>query len=264
MGIVNVTPDSFSDGNRFFSPDAAIAHGMDLVAQGADILDVGGESTRPGALPVAPQEELRRVLPVIEALASRVPIPVSIDTRHEEVAMAAVQAGAAIVNDIEAGRSQPGMWRVVRDVGAGYVCMHMQGEPATMQQSPSYADVVSEVSHFLAARLGELASFGINPDCVAIDPGIGFGKNLAHNLALLRALPALVAIGPPVLLGVSRKGFIGELTDAPDMRDRIEGGLACALHAARCGVRIIRTHDVAETVRALKMQVALGAKETVS
>ena len=261
MGVVNVTPDSFSDGNIFFHADAAIQRAMELVAMGADILDVGGESTRPGAVPVTPAEERRRVMPVIEALASGVSVPISIDTRHEEVAMAAIHAGASIVNDIEAGRSQRGMWRVVRDAGAGYVCMHMQGEPATMQRNPSYRDVVSEVRGFLAERVAELASFGIDPECVAIDPGIGFGKDLGHNLALLRALPDLVGLGQPVLLGVSRKGFIGTVTHAPEMADRLAGGLACALHAAQCGVSVIRTHDVAETIRALKMLAVLQPME---
>ena len=264
MGIINVTPDSFSDGSRFFSVDAAVRHGLDLVARGADILDVGGESTRPGAAPVTPEEERRRVVPVIESLASAVSVPISIDTRHDAVAEAAIQAGASIVNDIEAGRSSPGMWRVVREAGAGYVCMHMQGEPATMQRNPTYSDVVAEVRSFLSERLADLVAFGVDPASVAIDPGIGFGKNLDHNLALLRALPELVGLGHPVLLGVSRKSFIGAVTHAPELQDRLAGGLACALHAARCGVSVIRTHDVSETVRALRMQAALQAKEDVA
>jgi dihydropteroate synthase len=261
MGIINVTPDSFSDGGQCMAPEVAIRHGMEMASQGADILDVGGESTRPGAQAVDVAEELRRVLPVIGGLARAVGIPISIDTRHHEVAEAALAAGASIVNDIEAGRRGPEMWRAVRDAGAGYICMHMQGTPETMQSSPVYGDVVAEVRAFLAERLAALAEFGIEPARIAIDPGIGFGKDLAHNLALLRGLDEFVSLGHPVVLGVSRKGFVGTVTGAARPSERLAGGLACALHAARSGVAILRTHDVAPTVQALRMWAALERPE---
>lgn len=264
MGVVNVTPDSFSDGGRCLDPEDAMRHGLALVSEGADILDIGGESTRPGAAPVTVGEELERVLPVIRALARDTCVPLSIDTRHAEVAEAALEAGATIINDVEAGRSGPRMWDVAGRAGAGYVCMHMQGTPATMQGNPTYADVVSEVRAFLAGRLAALAEAGVDPATVAVDPGIGFGKDLGHNLALLRALPEFVSLQHPVLLGVSRKGFIGTVTGAARPADRVPGGLACAVHAARCGVAILRTHDVRATVEALRMWAALEGWKGVS
>lgn len=232
-------------------------HGLALVSEGADILDIGGESTRPGAAPVGVAEERARVLPVIRALARETQAPLSIDTRHAEVAEAALDAGATIINDVEAGRSGPRIWEVARQGGAGYVCMHMQGTPATMQAHPAYGDVVAEVRAFLANRLAAVAEAGVDPATVAVDPGIGFGKDLDHNLALMRALPEFVSLGHPVLLGVSRKGFIGTVTGAARPAERVAGGLACALHAARCGVAILRTHDVRATVEALRMWSAL-------
>ena len=264
MGVVNVTPDSFSDGGQCLEPGAAIRHGLELVSEGADILDIGGESTRPGATPVTSGEELRRVLPVIRALAREARVPLSIDTRHAEVAEVALEAGATIINDVEAGRAGPKMWEVARRGGAGYVCMHMQGTPATMQDQPAYGDVVAEVRAFLGGRLAALAEAGLDPATVAVDPGIGFGKALYHNLALLRALPDFVALQHPVLLGVSRKGFIGTVTGAARPADRLAGGLACALHAARGGVAILRTHDVRATVEALRMWAALEGWGSVS
>lgn len=264
MGVVNVTPDSFSDGGRCLAPEDAMRHGLALVSEGADILDLGGESTRPGAAPVTVEEELARVLPVIRALARETRVPLSIDTRHAEVAEAAVEAGATIINDVEAGRSGPRMWDIARGTAAGYVCMHMQGSPATMQAHPAYGDVVAEVRAFLAGRLAALADAGVDPATVAVDPGIGFGKDLAHNLALLRALPEFVSLQHPVLLGVSRKGFIGTVTGAARPTERVPGGLACALHAARCGVAILRTHDVRATVEALRMWSALEGEGGVS
>ena len=261
MGIVNVTPDSFSDGGQWWSAELAVERGVALAAEGADILDVGGESTRPGARPVGVDEECRRVLPVIRGLARSVTVPISIDTRHAEVAAAALEAGASIVNDVEAGRGGPAMWRVVRDAGAGYVCMHMQGDPATMQERPAYGDVVAEVRAFLADRLRALVEAGVEAAWVAVDPGIGFGKDLGHNLALLRALPEFVALHPHVVLGVSRKGFLGSITGVGRPADRVAAGLACALHASRCGVGVIRTHDVAATVQALQAEAALQAME---
>jgi len=241
MGIVNVTPDSFSDGGRFAEHDVAIERGLELFAEGADIVDVGGESTRPGATPVDPQEELRRVLPVVEALAAAG--RVSIDTRRAAVAEAAVTAGAAIVNDVSASTD---VMAVAGAVGAGYVAMHMQGVPATMQVAPTYDDVVAEVHAFLAERAAAAMAAGCSS--VWVDPGIGFGKGDAHNLALLGALPDLVAAGTPVLVGASRKGFLGRLTGGAAVDDRVEASLAVATWAMAAGVAAVRVHDVAVTV----------------
>jgi len=255
MGIVNVTPDSFSDGGDFLDPDRAIAHGQRLIAEGADILDIGGESTRPGAQPVDASEELRRVLPVIRGLARPGNPPVSIDTRHPEVAAAAVNAGASIINDIQANRSDASMWHVVRDTDAGYACMHMQGDPASMQDAPRYANVTAEVLAFFRDRLEQLAGVGVDPSRVILDPGIGFGKTPAHNLELLRNLRDFTRLPQAVLLGVSRKSFLGKITGAGTL-DRLPAGLACTIWAAQQGVQLFRTHDVASTRQALLM---LGA-----
>lgn len=256
MGIVNVTPDSFSDGGRHGDPDAAIQHGLALVAEGADVLDVGGESTRPGAVPVEPAEELRRVVPVIHGLVRHSSVPISIDTRHSLVAEACIAAGATIINDVEAGRCDPRMWPLVRESGAGYVCMHMQGDPQTMQDSPSYTDVTAEVADFLRERLHSLLASGVDPDCVALDPGFGFGKTVAHNLDLLRRMGELSGIGRPILVGISRKGFIGRVTGG-DPLQRVAGGIAGTIWAAMAGARIFRTHDVGHTVQALRMLDAI-------
>jgi len=252
MGVLNVTPDSFSDGGRFFSVDGAVAQGRRLAAAGAAIVDVGGESTRPGAEPVEPSEELRRVLPVISALAAD-GIAVSIDTRHAEVAEAAVAAGATIVNDVSAGDD---LMAVAAAGGAGYVAMHAQGPPATMQHDPHYDDVVAEVHAFLAgaAKCARQAGCGQ----VWVDPGIGFGKTREHNVALLAALPELVDAGVPVVIGASRKGFLGALTGGAAPLDRLEASVAVATWAFSCGVQVVRAHDVAETVQALHL-VALEA-----
>lgn len=255
MGIVNVTPDSFSDGGDFLHPDRAIAHGQRLIAEGADILDIGGESTRPGAQPVDAPEELRRVLPVIRGLAQSGNPPISIDTRHAEVAVAAVDAGASIINDIQANRSDPSMWLVVRDTGAGYVCMHMQGDPASMQNAPRYANVTAEVLAFFEDRLEQLALAGVDPNRVILDPGIGFGKTPAHNLELLRNLRDFTRLPHAVLLGISRKSFLGKITGAGTL-DRLPACLACTVWAAQQGVQLFRTHDVAPTRQALQI---LGA-----
>ena len=244
MGIVNVTPDSFSDGGRFFDVDAAVAHGIELFAEGASVVDVGGESTRPGAEPVPPDEERRRVVPVIEALAAHG--RVSVDTRHADVAEAAVEAGATIVNDVSAS-----LWQVAADAGVGWVALHMQGEPRTMQAAPSYADVVAEVSAFLVARAEQALAAGV-PE-VWIDPGIGFGKTAAHNLALLHRLDELAATGHPVLVGTSRKGFLGALTGGAGPEDRLEASLATAVVAAASGAAMIRAHDVRHTVDAMRI-----------
>ncbi len=241
MGVLNVTPDSFSDGGRWLDPAAAVAHGLQMVAEGADVVDVGGESTRPGAEPVPVDEELRRVLPVVEALAPHV--RVSIDTRKAEVAEAALGAGATIVNDVSATLAP-----VAKAAGAGWVAMHMQGDPATMQQAPAYDDVVAEVTAFLVARAG---AAGI--DEVWIDPGIGFGKTLAHNLSLLRHLDRLVATGYPVLVGTSRKTFLGRLTGGAGADDRVEASVATAAWALSQGASMVRVHDVAPTVAAARL-----------
>jgi dihydropteroate synthase len=258
MGIVNVTPDSFSDGGKFFDPARAVARALELVAQGAEILDLGGESTRPAAAPVAEAEELRRVIPVVEQLASRVKIPLSIDTVKPAVARAALQAGASIINDVAAHRTGDAMWRVVAECGAGYICMHAQGTPQTMQTNPVYADVVREVGEFFGERLEKLNACGVAADQVVLDVGIGFGKTPGHNLQLLAALRSFTKWRRPLLLGVSRKSFIGTLLGT-DLAARLPASLACASLAVAAGVQIIRTHDVAETVQAVRMTEAIGA-----
>ncbi len=259
MGVVNVTPDSFSDGGRFFEPAAAVEHALELIAEGADLLDIGGESSRPGAQPVSEAEELRRVLPVLERLAGQVQVPLSIDTVKPGVARAALQAGASLVNDIAANRQDPAMWQLVAETGAGYVVMHMQGTPPTMQEQPSYQDVVAEVDAFFSERLQRLQAFGVRPDQLLLDVGIGFGKTAAHNLQLLAGLRAFTKWQRPLLLGVSRKAFIGRVTGAPQMPARLPGSLACACWGVAAGVNIIRAHDVASTRQALRMTEAIMA-----
>lgn len=266
MGIINITPDSFSDGGAFADPARAISRGEAMVAAGAALLDIGGESTRPGAQPVSTAEELRRILPVLKGLKERVSVPLSIDTRNPAVAAAALAEGAHIINDVAAHRSDPMLWQHVARHRAGYVAMHMQGQPDTMQLAPIYGDVVREVQEFFADRLSQLAAHGVAPAQVVLDPGIGFGKNLEHNLALLRS-PCLVGqAGRPVLLGVSRKSFIGKLLGA-GVDQRQAAGLACTLWAAQRGVRIFRTHEVFDTIQALNMWEALetqpGNREAV-
>ena len=256
MGVVNVTPDSFSDGGKFFDPARAIAHALELVAQGAEILDLGGESTRPGAEPVAEAEELRRVIPVVEQLVLRVKIPLSIDTVKPAVARAALQAGASIINDVAAHREDNAMWKVVAKLGAGYICMHARGAPRTMQTNPVYMDVVREVGEFFDERLEKLNACGVAADQVVLDVGIGFGKTPGHNLQLLAALRSFTKWQRPLLLGVSRKSFIGKLLGA-DLAARLPASLACACLAVEDGVQIIRTHDVAETVQAVRMTEAV-------
>jgi dihydropteroate synthase len=257
-GIVNVTPDSFSDGGKFFDTQAAVAHGLKLAADGADILDIGGESTRPRATPVPEAEELRRVIPVIEQLATRLKIPLSIDTMKPAVARAAIAAGASIVNDVAANREDDAMWRVVAESGAGYVLMHMQGTPQTMQANPTYQDVVLEVHNFFSERLQRLANCGIGREQVILDVGIGFGKTLEHNLLLIGALRSFTTLMRPLLLGVSRKSFLVKATggEAPG---RLPAALACSVLAVEAGVQLIRTHDVAETVQAVRMAEAVVA-----
>jgi dihydropteroate synthase len=262
MGIVNVTPDSFSDGGRYLDPDAAVAHGVALVAAGADVLDVGGESTRPGAEPVEKAEERRRVLPVVRRLAAPAGVPVSVDTRKATVAAAALEAGATIVNDVAAG-ADPDMFRVVIDAGAGLVVMHMQGDPRTMQHAPSYDDVVVEVGDFLAARLARAREAGVDPGSLCADPGIGFGKTGGHNLTLLARLRELVdRLDVPVLVGPSRKTFIAKLL-GDDLAARDDGTLAAAVWCVDHGARIVRVHDVgavADALRLLDLMHAIDAE----
>jgi dihydropteroate synthase len=259
MGVVNVTPDSCSDGGRFFDAAAAAEHAEALVREGADIVDVGGESTRPGATPVGEAEEIRRVIPVIERLAGRLKVPISIDTMKPGVARAALQAGASIVNDVAANREDDTMWRLVAETGAGYVAVHMQGEPATMHLNPAYEDVALEVERFFTGRLKRLNKCAVSADQVVLDVGIGFGKTLEHNLQLLAGLGRFTRLGRPVALGVSRKSFIGKITGSPE-NERLPGALACTVLAAEAGVQIFRAHDVAETVGALRMTEAVMAE----
>jgi dihydropteroate synthase len=257
MGIVNVTPDSFSDGGRFAAPETAVEHGLELVRQGADLLDVGGESTRPGSQPVPLEEELRRVVPVVRELAARCGLPVSVDTSKAEVARQALTAGAHVINDVTALRGDPDMAAVVRDFRAGVVLMHMQGTPATMQLAPAYADVVAEVTAFLEARLQAALDLGIAGEQVVLDPGIGFGKTAGHNLELLTRLEELQRLGRPVCLGVSRKGFLGRMLARP-LEQRLAGSLAAACFALGCGsAQVLRVHDVAETRDAVTVYRAL-------
>jgi dihydropteroate synthase len=257
MGVLNVTPDSFSDGGRYLGLPAALARGQRLAEEGAAILDVGGESTRPGAAPVAEDEELRRVIPVVEELAARIAVPISVDTRKPGVMRRALAAGASMVNDVGA-LTAPGAVEAVAESGAAACLMHMRGEPATMQADPRYADVVGEVRGFLQARVAACVAAGVPRSRLVIDPGFGFGKALEHNLALLAGLPALAADGLPVLAGLSRKRMIGALTGR-DGADRLAGSLAAAVIAAIRGARIIRAHDVRETVDALAVVAAAGA-----
>jgi len=256
MGILNVTPDSFSDGGRFLSPDAAVERALAMEKEGADIIDVGGESARPGADPVPVKEELRRVLPVLERLRGKLRIPISIDTTKAEVAEAALRAGASIVNDISALRFDPAMASLVAKFGAGLVLMHMLGTPKTMQQAPHYEDVVTEVRDFLAERAQYAQSQGIPREAIAVDPGIGFGKTVEHNLELLRRLPELVELGFPVLVGPSRKSFIGAILGL-GVEERLEGTLAACAVAVVRGADILRVHDVKEVRRAADLALHL-------
>jgi len=256
MGIVNTTPDSFADGGQFLDTGSAVDHALRLADEGAEIIDIGGESTRPGSESVPAEEELRRVIPVIERLAKRSEVILSIDTQKPEVAKAALDAGAAIVNDVAANRESPEMWKVVAAARAGYVCMHMQGTPQTMQAEPQYGDVLREVGEFFKMRLTDMVKHGIDNGQVALDPGIGFGKNLEHNIKLLSGLNRFSVAERPLLVGVSRKSFIGKLLGT-QTGDRLPASLACAAWAAIEGAHIVRVHDVAETVQAVRMAEAL-------
>ena len=251
MGIVNVTPDSFSDGGQHATTEAAVAHALQLAAEGADLLDIGGESTRPGALAVTEAEELARVIPVIEQLADQTDAALSIDTQKPAVAEAALAAGAVVINDIAANRTDPQMWQIAVAARAGYVAMHMQGTPQTMQDAPAYTEVVTEVRAFFDERLERFNEAGLNADQVLFDPGIGFGKTVEHNLALLAGLERFKKMKRPLLVGASRKSFIGHLTGAA-VEDRLAGSLACACRAAEAGAAVLRVHDVKETNQALQ------------
>ena len=252
MGVLNVTPDSFSDGGSYLDPEAAVRRGLEMAEQGADLLDVGGESTRPGAERVPVAEERRRVLPVIERLAAAVRIPISIDTSRAEVASAALDAGAAVVNDVTALRGDADMAGTAARRGAAIILMHMQGRPRTMQRRPRYHDVAGEVSAFLASAAERAQAAGIPPDRILIDPGLGFGKTTAHTLTLMRSLGRLVLLGYPVVLGPSRKSFIGK-TVGGGVQERLGGTIAAIAAARRSGVHIVRVHDVQPAVQFLRM-----------
>jgi len=257
MGIINVTPDSFFDGGRFLEPAAAVEHALRLVAEGADLLDVGGESTRPGAEPVSADEELRRVMPVLEQLCPQVPVPVCIDTSKAAVAREALQSGVEVVNDVTALRGDPQMLPLVVESGCGVCLMHMQGSPQTMQEAPRYDNVVAEVSAFLAQRRDVLLGAGVDRPRIALDPGIGFGKTLEHNLALLRNVRCLHELGCTVLIGHSRKRFIGQVLGDAQL-DRTAGTIGVCLALARQGVQVLRMHDVGAVVQALQLFEATG------
>ena len=255
-GILNVTPDSFSDGGRFDDLDRAVAHGCTLAAEGADLIDVGGESTRPGSRPPTLAEELARVVPVVEALVQRVPVPLSVDTSRPEVMRAAVAAGASMVNDVRALRS-PGALSAAAELGVPVCLMHMQRSPETMQEDPRYRDVVVEVRTFLAERMRACLDAGIRQEHLVVDPGFGFGKTPAHNVALLASLDAFTGLGVPVMVGLSRKSMLGQLTGR-SVGDRLPGSLAAALVAAQRGAAVLRVHDVAATRDVLAVLEAVG------
>jgi len=257
MGVLNVTPDSFSDGGKFFDTDKAIKHGLQMAADGAAIIDVGGESTRPGAEPISIEEQIKRVIPVIEALANKINIPISIDTYNYEVTKAALNAGAAMLNDITA-LSDERMGKLAAEQQVPVVLMHMQGAPATMQAEPKYEDVVSEVLEFLSKRAKRAEKFGIPKERIFIDPGIGFGKTLEHNLELLRNIHKFVATGYRVCIGTSRKSFVGKLTGKENPANRIFGTAATVALCVAAGVSIVRVHDVAEMVDVVNVSRAIS------
>lgn len=269
MGVLNITPDSFSDGGRYASPDAALERALRMAEEGADILDIGGESTRPGSEPVPEDEQIRRVVPVIRALAGRIPAAISIDTSRARVARAAIEAGAEIINDVAALAADPDMPAAAASADCGVVLMHMRGSPATMQNSPAYGDIVEELAMFFAGRVEAAARAGVDPERVALDPGIGFGKTFDHNLELLAGLPrlcgtALNPLGRPMLVGLSRKSFLRRLIGEPNAPVQTEAwerlvpaNVAAATAAVLRGARVVRVHDVAATVRAMRVAEAL-------
>jgi dihydropteroate synthase len=255
MGILNVTPDSFSDGGRYFDPESAVGRGVEMVRDGADIIDIGGESTRPGSDPVSVEEERERVVPVIKRLASEVDVPISIDTRKHEVAAAALDAGATIVNDVTAG-SDPEMFGLARDTGAGMVLMHMKGEPKTMQENPHYEDVVREVREYLEARMRVAVEAGLEWDRLCVDPGLGFGKSTSHSLRLMKETDSLLDLARPLLVGPSRKSFIGDALDT-DVGERLEGTAGAVAYMMAMGAHIVRIHDVKEIARVVRVVDAI-------
>ncbi len=257
MGVLNVTPDSFSDGGKFFDVEAAVAHGVRMVAEGADIIDVGGESTRPGAESISAEEELRRVIPVIEKLRSKIDIFISIDTSKAEVARGALDAGATIVNDVTGGRGDEDMMSLIAERRAAFVIMHMQGEPRSMQHAPHYVDVVAEVADFFRQQSGRALECGIDPMAMAFDPGIGFGKTLAHNLDLLGNLERLRVDDQPLVVGLSRKSFLQKLIGSPDVADRLAPTVAFTSLLRARGGDVFRVHDVKENVNALRASEAI-------
>jgi dihydropteroate synthase len=263
MGILNVTPDSFHDGGRYLSTDTAVARAREMVSSGADIIDIGGESTRPGAAHVSVDEEMERVIQVIKEITADPVVPISIDTSKAAVARAALQAGAGMVNDVTALRGDPGMAKVAAEAGCPVCLMHMLGEPRTMQENPQYQDVIGDIIEFFKERIGFAVSQGIRRENLILDPGIGFGKTLEHNLEILRRLEELGSLGLPLLIGVSRKRFIGMIMDDDGTGGRLPGTIAANLTAFRKGARIFRVHDVAENYQALKVAAAIfDGKET--
>ena len=257
MGVLNVTPDSFSDGGKFFELEKAIEHGVKMAAEGADVIDVGGESTRPGAEPVAAGEELRRAIPVIERLRAKIDVPISIDTSKAEVAHAAIHAGASIMNDITGGRGDQGMLPLIAETKSAFIIMHMQGTPRTMQNRPQYEDVVSEVAIFFRQQYARAIECGVDPMAIAFDPGIGFGKTLDHNLELLAQLERLRGDDRPLVVGVSRKSFLAKLIDSPEIEDRLAPAVALTALLRVRGADVFRVHDVKENVSALRVTEAI-------
>ena len=261
MGILNTTPDSFSDGGVYFDSAAAVAHALEMEAQGAEIIDIGGESTRPGADPVSAEEEIRRTIPVIEGIRTQSNIALSIDTMKAEVAAAAMAAGADIINDVSGFEADPQIVHVAAETQAGVVLMHMKGTPRTMQNAPVYADVVKEVGAYLAARAAWAEQHGVARERIVLDPGLGFGKTLEHNLELLRGLPKLAALGYPLLIGASRKRFIGDITGRTQPTERTAGSLGAAAWAIAHGAHILRVHDVIDTCDLCRMLDTLSSGE---
>jgi dihydropteroate synthase len=254
VGVVNVTPDSFSDGGRFFQPEMAVARALALVDQGAEIIEIGGESTRPQSRPVSEAEELRRVMPVVEELSGKLTVPISVDTMKVEVARTALAAGASIVNDVGANRDDPAMWKLVGETGAGYVCMHMKGTPQTMQADPTYEDVVAEVATELQASVGVAEAAGVSGDRIVLDPGLGFAKRAAHSYGVLARLPEIAAaLGRPVLVGPSRKSFMREALNDRPPAERDWGTAAAVTAAVLAGAHIVRVHAVADMVQVVRV-----------
>jgi len=260
MGVLNVTPDSFSDGGKFLAVEKAVEHGLTMVGEGAQIIDVGGESTRPGAASVAVEEELRRVIPVIKKLRAKIDIVISIDTSKAQVARAAIEAGASIVNDVTGGRGDREMMPFVAEIKAAFIIMHMQGDPRTMQSDPRYVDVISEVADFFRQQYACAVECGIDPMAIAFDPGIGFGKTLEHNLDLLAQLERIRVHKRPLVVGVSRKSFLAKLTGSSEMNDRLASAVALTSVLRARGADVFRVHDVKENVNALRVTEAILQK----